>query len=177
MDENQLVRNLQQGDTKALEQLMERYTPYVNTVVYHILGQSMGKEDVEETISDVFVILWRNAGKVKPGKLRPYLASIARNLSLKKLRSAGLTLALEEDVLPPDIHTPDSIAEAKEERVLVRRTVDEMGPPDREIFLRHYFYCQGVETIAREMGMNPGTVKTRLRRGREKLFRILSKEV
>jgi RNA polymerase sigma-70 factor (ECF subfamily) len=44
---------------------------------------------------------------------------------------------------------------------------------DREIFLRHYYYCQPVKTIAAELEMNESTVKTRLKRGREKLKTIL----
>ena len=50
-----------------------------------------------------------------------------------------------------------------------------MEEPDREIFLRHYFYCQGVAEIALALDMNTNTVKTRLRRGREKLRRELTK--
>ena len=50
-----------------------------------------------------------------------------------------------------------------------------MPEPDREIFLRHYFYRQGVAGIALALDMNVNTVKTRLRRGRESLRRALTK--
>ncbi|MBR4726186.1 MAG: sigma-70 family RNA polymerase sigma factor, partial [Lachnospiraceae bacterium] len=46
--------------------------------------------------------------------------------------------------------------------------------PDKEIFLRFYYYCQSVSVIADQMQMNPSTVKTKLRRGRERLRVILS---
>ena len=52
-----------------------------------------------------------------------------------------------------------------------------MGPPDTEIFLRHYYYCQSVETVAREMKLGLSAVKMRLKRGREKLRSALTKEV
>ena len=48
-----------------------------------------------------------------------------------------------------------------------------MSHPDREIFLRHYYYCQTVSQISGEMGINVSTVKTKLRRGREKLRKQL----
>jgi RNA polymerase sigma-70 factor (ECF subfamily) len=48
-----------------------------------------------------------------------------------------------------------------------------MELPDREIFLRHYYYYQGVSRIAEEMDMNVSTVKTHLARGRQKLKSIL----
>lgn len=49
-----------------------------------------------------------------------------------------------------------------------------MPEPDREIFLRHYYYCQGVADIALALDMNANTVKTRLRRGRERLRKELA---
>jgi RNA polymerase sigma-70 factor (ECF subfamily) len=49
-----------------------------------------------------------------------------------------------------------------------------MTQPDQEIFLRHYYYCQSVAVIAEKMKMNPSTIKTRLKRGREKLRQYLT---
>ena len=57
---------------------------------------------------------------------------------------------------------------------LVREAVLSMGQPDREIFLRFYYYCQSVSVISEKMQMNPSTVKTRLHRGREKLRQHLT---
>ena len=48
-----------------------------------------------------------------------------------------------------------------------------MGEPEREIFLRHYYYGQTVAAIGLEMQMNVSTVKSRLSRGRKKLKAIL----
>ena len=61
----------------------------------------------------------------------------------------------------------------KEEQQLVRRAVDGLGEPDREIFLRHYYYAQTVSQISREMQLNPSTIKTKLSRGRQRLKAIL----
>jgi len=49
-----------------------------------------------------------------------------------------------------------------------------MTQPDKEIFLRFYYYCQSISVIAEKMGMNQSTVKTRLKRGREKLRQHLT---
>ena len=58
----------------------------------------------------------------------------------------------------------------------VREAVLGLEAVDRNIFLRHYFWGQGVRQIAQEMDMNESTVKSRLKRGREKLRAILKKE-
>ena len=48
--------------------------------------------------------------------------------------------------------------------------------PDREVFLRHYYYAQTVQEIAHCMDLNLSTVKTKLRRGRTRLKEILTRE-
>ena len=52
-----------------------------------------------------------------------------------------------------------------------------LEPADREVFLRRYYYCQKLGDISREMGLNESTVKSKLRRGREKLKAFLLREV
>ena len=56
---------------------------------------------------------------------------------------------------------------------MVRRSIDHLGEPDREIFLRHYYYYQTVSEISQEMRLNESTIKTKLRRGRSRLRTIL----
>lgn len=55
----------------------------------------------------------------------------------------------------------------------MRRAVNTLGDPDREIFLRHYYYAQTVSEISHQMRLNESTVKTKLRRGRARLRAIL----
>ena len=73
----------------------------------------------------------------------------------------------------PDENTPVSAAERSEERRLVRKAVNGLGEPDREIFLRHYYYCQTISEISKEMLLKESTIKTKLRRGRSRLRAIL----
>lgn len=169
MKENRLLRRLKRGDTAALEQIIDLYSGYVAGVIRSVIGRSMTKEDIEETAADVFVALWQQAERVETGKLKGYLGAIARHKALNKLRERGETLELEEDVLLPEEELPEEVVSAKEQRELLEGALDEMGQPDGEIFLRHYYYCQRVTEISERMGMNPSTVKSRLARGRKKL--------
>ena len=72
--------------------------------------------------------------------------------------------------------TVNASVERAEEQAQVRRAVFSLPPPDKEIFLRHYYYAQTVREVAAAMGLNESTVKTRLRRGRDKLKQLLTKE-
>ena len=174
MTEEKLLRKLRGKDPGALQALMDLYIPYVSTIVWNILRNSMTAEDAEEVVSDVFVTAWQKAGDVLPGSLKPWLGAVARNKAKTRLRGAGMELPLEEDILEiPDAETPDACLERAEEQKLVRRAVDSLPKEDREIFLRHYYYAQTICEISREMNMNESTIKTKLRRGRLRLKTML----
>ena len=67
------------------------------------------------------------------------------------------------------------LLEEREQAELVRRALGELERPDRELFVRHYYYGQTVARAAEEMGMNLSTAKSRLRRGWERLKEALRK--
>ena len=101
---------------------------------------------------------------------------MARHKARNKLRQAGKTLPLEENLLElPDPSDPADRLTRAEERERVRRAVEALPDGDREVFLRHYYYAQTVREIAVAMDLKEPTVKTRLRRGREKLKAMLTK--
>lgn len=177
MTEEKALRDLQRGSQQALEWMIDTYNPYVSTIVYHIIGGKMTQADVEETVSDVFLALWNNAHKIKPGMTRPYLGSIARNHAKKKLRKSGLSPELEENILTLETDSPQQELEQREQRLIVQNAVMSMEHPDREIFLRHYYYGQTIPVICKQMHMTPSAIKSRLARGREKLKASLTQSL
>ena len=68
MKEAILLRRLQNGESAALGEIMEFYTPYVAAIVRNIIDPPLPEEDVEEVVADVFLSLWRNAADVEDGK-------------------------------------------------------------------------------------------------------------
>lgn len=169
MKEVTALLRLQHGKEDALAWFIDRYSSYVCTVIRYIIGGSMTEEDVEETASDVFLVLWQNAERISLATVRPWLGSVARNKARQKLRERGLTLSLDEDLLLTDGSDPEQRLERADRDRLVREAVHGMEPTDREIFLRYYYHCQPIRDIAAELRMPASTVKSRLRRGREKL--------
>ena len=168
MREETILRKLRAGDPAGLEALMDRYLPYVSAVVWNILRGRMSPEDGEEAASDVFLAAWDQAEDLRPGQVKAWLGAVARHKAKNRLRRREQTLPGPDD--------PAGALEQKEEQALVRRALLTLPQPDQEIFLRHYYYAQGVKEIAAALDMNESTVKTRLRRGRFKLKELLTKE-
>lgn len=168
-----MLQKLKQKDEDALEWVMGKYAPYVSTIIWNMIGQFTDQADIEELSSDVFFTLWLNAEKVEKGKLKAYLSGVARNKAKERLRSLGREIPLEENtVFIADTDLQEDM-EKKEQAVFLRRAILAMGTPDRQIFLRHYYYYQGIEQIAREMNLGCSAVKLRLYRGRQKLKKVL----
>ncbi len=71
MTEATALLRLQEGREDALVWFIEKYTPYVCTVIRYIIGSSMAEADVEEAASDVFLVLWEQAERVSPVSVRP----------------------------------------------------------------------------------------------------------
>lgn len=177
MTESKALKELKKGSEEALSWFIDKYTPYVTTIIYNIIGSYMDTADIEEVASDVFLAFWQNSQKVRPLAAKGYLGSIARNMAKNKLRERGFDLPLEEQILMVDEITPEHICQRRELSVIVRRAVMEMPEPDREIFLRYYYYSQKTDWIANEMNLNPSTVRSKLRRGREYLRSSLIKYI
>lgn len=174
MREEKALMKMRNKDPDGLQSLMDRYIPYVSTIVWNILRTAMTSEDAEEVVSDVFLAAWYQAEDLKVGKVKAWLGAVARHKAKNKLRQIGQDLPLEEDILELPDDSPVERMEREEERRLVRQAIDSMSPKDREIFLRHYYYSQQISEISREMRMPESTVKSRLRRGRMKLKEYLT---
>lgn len=171
MTEAAALRELKKGSEKALEWFMDAYTPYVTTIIHNIIGSCMDMSDVEEVAADVFYKLWENAETVHSPK--GFLGTVARNMAKNKCRQMGCDLPLEDEILVVDEITPETEIEKKELNRAVKLAVLGLPYPDKEIFLRFYYYCQTMDVISEEMGINLSTVKTKLRRGRMRLRSVL----
>ncbi len=171
--EESLLARLREGDEAALGEIIERYTPYVGAIVWNIVRESLGPEDAQELTADVFCTLWRNADKARPEALKAYLGSIARTRALNALRRTGRELPLEDDLLAIPVPGPEDETARRELYTALRRAVDALGEPDRNIFLRHYYLGQNSRVIAETLRLSQNTVTSKLRRGRERLRREL----
>ena len=167
--DDRAVAALAAKDQSALGAIIDRYTAYVGTIVWNIAEGRLSRSEAEEIISDVFIALWYNADKVQKGKLKSYLAAIARRKALNALRGAKYDVSLDDDVLelPTDGPETESMKEAEYEAL--RYAVDDMGEPDRTVFIMHYWFCRKTSEIAAELGLSKSTVESKLWRGREKL--------
>ena len=147
MDERDALKKMICKDEDALAWFIDRYAPYVSTIIYNIL--------------------------VNPGKVKAYLGGIARNKAKEYTRKIGTELSLEDDIIIISDENLEHDFEKREQAKYIQEAVLALNAPEREIFLRYYFFYQPIATIATEMNLEPANVKTKLYRGRKRLKEIL----
>jgi len=175
LDENKkLALRLKKHDERALDRIMLKYTPLVSSIIHNISNGILSKEDIEEVTADTFVSLWKNADCFDPDKLTGYLCTIAKSKALDCLKKHRISLVDINEVEIEDNFCIDEITESRELIEELKKAVDTIGEPEREILIRYYFYYQKIEEISGCMKINPATVKVKLHRTRKKLKKILT---
>ncbi len=175
MDDRKLAQKLKQGNRLALDRAMAAYTPYLSTVVWNALGPAASAQDVEEVVSDAFLALWSRRDSLQPEQgLKPWLAAVARNRAIDRLRAARpapLPLHEAETAGGP---TPEQDLERQMFAHALRQAVEGLPPPDDQLILRFYYEEEKLKDVARDLGLSVPAAKSRLCRARKKLKEILT---
>lgn len=152
----------------ALAETAKKYGAYLNQIAYRILGS---REDVEEVLSDTYLVAWNRIPPETPRVFRHYLSRIARNLALDRLdyntaqkRSANLTQALEEldGCLPDGGQDLEQALEAGLLKDSINSFLSTVTRQDCALFLGRYYYGMTVKELAEKLGLTPGKTKYRL---------------
>lgn len=179
MNERVLLKRLKHKSEKALEETIKKYSAYVATIIKEILNSKATVEDIEELVADTFIALWTTAERidyVHYSSLKAYIGMIARNKAKDYLKmNKNIDLELYENAILIEDGLEKQMLQ-KEQQQYIKDLLNRLKPEDRKIFLLYYYQYKKIDEIASIMQMNPQTVKTRLRRGRETLRVLLSNE-
>ncbi|MBQ5389950.1 MAG: sigma-70 family RNA polymerase sigma factor [Clostridia bacterium] len=154
-------------DEKQLALLMRKYAPMVTAVVSGMLGRGH-RRDVEEVTADVFYQFWRaDKYDVSDVGVRNLLLTIARRQAINRLHAIARRRedVTDDEMLDAELCAAglwDDEISAACDRELIRAVIDGLPPPDNDIFVRRYYYCQSVKEIARAIRRTPKFVENRL---------------
>jgi RNA polymerase sigma factor (sigma-70 family) len=166
--DSELVRAAIGGDKQAFVTIVARHQAMVCGITLTILGDFAESEDAAQ---ETFVSAWRKLQSLRdPGKLRPWLAQIARNAALEHLRQNRHHFPLDDALLVVDgAATPDKAAAREEEAAMVRDSLAKLPETYRLPLILYYREDQSVRAVAEALSVSEDAVKQRLARGREML--------
>lgn len=164
------------GDRAALHLLVERESGSLLRACTRVLGDADDAEDVvQETLIAALDAL---PGYRGDGGLHQWLMRIAVRRALRRRTSNPWTDDVDEVEMPAaGSAEPDTMALAGERDRLLREAVNQLPEPYRETVTLRYFGELSPTEIALATGVPPETVRTRLKRGLERLRRDIGGEV
>jgi len=179
---DELIRRAQAGDPDALRDLIASQQTYVYSICRGIMRSETDAADMtQESFVRVLRALHTYRGETK---FTTWLYRLVTNICLDELRRRGapvMTLdASDEDSLPRDPADPDPWvqperwAAAAEDAAELRRALAGLSTPQRLALTLFYFDDLRYEDIAQVMGVPLNTVKSHIRRAKERLAELLS---
>ena len=181
LDDQALLAQVVNGDSRALDTLYDRYARVVYGMALRILGESELAEDV---VQETFWRVWRRARTFQSnrGKVAAWIFGIAHNLSVDELRRqrSRPRSVYDTDATPVLRDREDSrmdvVADALENERgrLIDAALQHISADQREAIELAYFGGLSQSEIAARLQNPLGTVKTRIRLGLQKLRDILA---
>ena len=180
MTDQRILELLWRRAESALDALAQRFGTRLHRTALNILNDP---QDAEEAVNDTYLALWNAIPPERPTPLEGYVHRTGRNIALKKLRflraqkrSNQYDVSLDElaGILPGG-----SLEEALDGRALGRaidRFLDTQNATSRVLFVRRYWFGDGVKDLAEAMGMTESAVSVRRSRTRSQLKHYLYKE-
>ena len=177
LDDSAVVSAFLDGESRAFDELVNRYQNRLLNFVYRTTGD---RERAEDLVQEVFVRVYRHIHRFdRSRKFSTWIYTIASNLAKNELRNRSRNpLVLfqtirrnwEDDDRPLQFEDPgsrpDDLYRKRHLREVVEDAVEKLPPHHRNVFVLRELEGKSYEEIAEITSCNLGTVKSRLNRAR-----------
>jgi len=186
-DDTSLILWAQEGDEKAFEELIKRYSNQIINLSSQVMGSSNDGWDIAQ---EVFIAVWKNIKSFDISKkFYPWVRKITINTCYEELRrrKREKTVSIdnvEDDEpsidLPDDSYSPEEVFNKKEVNEVLAKLMNTLPEHYRVTLWLRVVEDLSYEEIAEQLNINIGTVKSRINMARklmkEKLLRYYMEE-
>ena len=171
-----LIGRIANGDRLAMQVLFARHHVRVYRFVLRLVRNEATAEDL---ISEVFLDIWRQAGKFEGrAAVSTWMLGIARFKALSALRRKPEAELDDETAerIEDDADDPETTLAKKDKSSQLRQALNGLSNDHREIIDLVYYHEKSVEEVAEIVGIPAATVKTRMFYARKKLSELLKEQ-
>lgn len=179
--EKVLLARAKKGEIAAFESLM---TAYENRIYSLALRSTGSEQDAADITQEVFLRAWKNLDSFRgDSSLSTWLYRVTSNLCVdfaRKKAAEGMPSSIDDEESPAAdladpsrITQPEAAAENSELREELQFALAQLSEEHRRVVLLRDVAGMTYTDIARTLGLEEGTVKSRLARARAGLRKIL----
>jgi RNA polymerase sigma-70 factor (ECF subfamily) len=166
-----LIAAIKESDYVSYNKLFVRYYNPLCQYAYSLL---MDRDDSEDVIQELFLILWNSRKKIIiTENVSGYLYRMAKNLSLNHLRSAKNYQAMLENQSKADSYYEDNRLEADEFRIALYDCIGRLPQRSREVFLLHRVKGYRQKDISEKLSVSVKTIKNQIWTSLQRLKKCL----
>ena len=183
LPEKELVRRAVAGDQMAYRVI---YQLHEKAIRGRVSGYFKWKADVDDVVSESFQKAFTNLASFDTNReLRPWLSTIATRTALDHLASIkredqkkeGIKMFAGDDTAgggdPLTEVSPEEEIINGESHDRLMAFIEELSPLYKEVMVKYMIEELEYEEIARELGLELNTVRTRIRRGKQQLAEMM----
>jgi len=167
LTDDELTARAKDGDQDAFSLLVARYEGRILRLAYHFTGDGNDARDVAQ---ETFLRAYRYLHTVEGGRrMSAWLYAIARNAAIDALRRKKQNEALVGERSDDEVLGPDELAIRREEARVLQQAMHGMPAHYRDVLELRYMHGRRYREIAVALNLPIGTVKTHLRRAKQRL--------
>lgn len=160
-----------------LEMIMDEYGERLTKMAYNYVKDWSLAEDI---VQDVFITCYRNHGKMNEiHSFKAWIYRLAINKSKDVLKSSAFRRVVMNAGLLALFSSRDDLPEKslmiRSEEEYLSRCVLSLPVKYREVVTLYYYEECSIEEMQVMLELNPNTIKTRLKRGRERLKKMMER--
>lgn len=148
------------AETALVTALYDEYGPALYRFAYRFLKDRGRAEDV---VQEVLVKAWRHPQNLDPatGSPRAWLFTVARNILTDQWRADQARPRTVGDETVVESIAADDVFDRLVDAWQVEEAMNDLSPDQRRVLQEVYYRGRSVNEAARELGVPPGTVKSR----------------
>ena len=162
VNENELLKQVVQGDEIAFEKLFQQYKNKLYAFIYQLSGSATIAEDV---LQDVFLKIWRTRTQLTGiDNFNAYLYRMAQNHAVNVLRRQSREALLLNEVqrLAPQKVFGDEWLAAKEVQNALQQAINSLPPQQNKVYRLGQEQGFTYEQIASTLNISTSTVRNHM---------------
>lgn len=152
--------------------LVDKHHRYVFAICLRIL---VNRSEAEDVVQEVYERAWKHIDQIAEPETKPWLAKVARNLCIDRLRARKPNTSIEHDSeeFSCEQHSQSETIEQQQVSEWLMSAITRLHEPYKSIILMAEIQQKSNKEVSQSVGLNENQVKVYAYRARQKLKSLL----